>query len=251
MRNKKRLSVYIIIGIALLLIFLTLSRSLLKLPFGFNFARTERKAYSTIILKEMRDVFLLTTVEYVFKTVFPHDYLPPDRDIENELRLYRKGNLVFPADDVLGKMLALSSELGFDLNKMQDEFVIVTVILKAGFNLESVDPEDIFLQNERENSITVKMPVPVITGVTIDDTPRTQYNYPDIPLSPEKWKRVAAFVTGQVTDLVLHEGFLDIALQNGKDFLKNLLKESGWDQVNFIDPQTAEFEAFDSIPEGQ
>ena len=78
--------------ILVLLIGLILAVGTLVLPgFGIDlhlpFTSRTRIAESEILLKDIKPLFLLNTVEYTYQSVFPYDFIPPRTD---PLEAYRR-----------------------------------------------------------------------------------------------------------------------------------------------------------------
>ncbi|MFO7780370.1 MAG: hypothetical protein R6W94_01950, partial [Spirochaetia bacterium] len=96
----------------------------------------ETRSTSQIILEELRDVYALETVEYIYRTVFPFDYMPETTnltDILNTLR-YNSG----PINEVLTEDQQLyfdAFNLADEVGLAEEEFIVLTVRVYAGFDL--------------------------------------------------------------------------------------------------------------------
>jgi len=218
----------------------------------------ERTAASDVLLREIRDLYSLTTVEYVHKTVFPHDYLGASLNFDSILRKLRAGRgkvneILDPQEKDYLEACNLASAVGLDTGKDACKFVVVTAVIRGGFDLEgtALDPRADLSPEQRSRrfpvsdvrdpstgkrtgrSIRIELPRPVITDVVIEDPKPETYTYPDVELKPEHWKLLAAFVESRVRKSAEREGILKAADENCREFLKGLLSQAGFTHVEF------------------
>ncbi len=218
----------------------------------------EKTAASDVLLREIRDLYGLTTVEYVHKTVFPHDYLHTSMSFDSILRKLRAGKgkvseILDPEEKDYLDACNLASAVGLDTGKDASRFVVVTSVIRGGFDLEgtALDPRARLSPEERSRlfpvsdvrdpstgkrtgkRIRIELPRAVITDVVIEDPKPETYAYPDVELEPEHWKRLAAFVESRVRKSAEREGILKAADENCREFLKELLSQAGFTHVEF------------------
>lgn len=214
----------------------------------------ETRSSSQIILEELREVYALDTVEYIYRTVFPFDYMPDTTDladIMNTLR-YNSG----PIDVVLSE----DQELYFDAFNLADEvglaeeeFIVLTVRVYAGFDLAgtrlatgkaesgagsegSPSPDYVTVDTDEESRrrhARVRIPPAAVTDIVIEDVDPSTYHYPDVGLDAAGWRDVAAFVAEHVEERTIEEGILEDARDNARALVRTLLLSAGIDQVSF------------------
>ena len=219
----------------------------------------ETRSTSQIILEELREVYALETVEYIYRTVFPFDYMPDTTDladIMNTLR-YNRGSI----DEVLSEdqklyfdAFNLSDEVGLG----EEEFIVLTVRVYAGFDLAGTPlaaggatggaaggatggapfsaPDMVTVETIEESGgrhARVRIPPATVTDVLIEDVDPSTYHYPDVGLDAEGWREVAAFVSEHVEARTIEAGILEDARENAQALVRTLLLSSGIDQVSF------------------
>lgn len=220
--------------------------------------RSETVSSSTVTLQAVRDLYAFNTVEYVHRAVFPYDYLPEGISLTDILAKLRTANSTvreaLTAEEYLYfRTYNLAVDIGMDLGGRRD-FVVVTVVVTAGFDLESsqlatpADPssaddgralasgfrvETVSTPNGEIRRAVVVPPRPSITTIRVEDIVGEEYPYPDISISADAWRRVAAFVEEQVADMPEMAELLDIAGTNGQDFVRDVLVRAGYDEVVF------------------
>ena len=128
---------------------------------------------------------------------------------------------------------ALCGEIGIQLERRKNEFVVVTTIIKGGFDLSSIAEHHVFISDQ--NGITITMPRTVVTDFIIEDTGSETYSYPDIEIGPEKWQQITAFIQKRMIDTAISGGILELASENGKQFLTRLFIDAGYSSVNFLE----------------
>lgn len=214
----------------------------------------ETRSTSQIILEELRDVYALETVEYIYRTVFPFDYMPETTnltDILNTLR-YNSG----PINEVLTEDQQLyfdAFNLADEVGLAEEEFIVLTVRVYAGFDLAgtrlatgkaesgagsegSPSPDYVTVDTDEESGrryARIGMPPAAVTDILIEDVDPGTYHYPDVGLDAEGWREVAAFVSEHVERRTIEEGILEDARRNARDLVRTLLLSSGIDQVSF------------------
>ncbi len=215
--------------------------------------RTRTQAFSIAFLKEIKELYTFNTVEYIYKAVFPHDYLPPgENKIQAVRRLQARKNIT--KDELTDAELQyleaydLSRDIGID--PWANEFVVLTVIVTGGFDLsntvfenpESASPDELskyFTVTEEHGddkivkSIYLNLPRPEITDIVIEDIDPEKYLYPDVKIDAREWKNLVLFTRNRVSEKVVNEGILERAETNGEQFLRIFLNQAGYDKIFF------------------
>ena len=240
MKRIKPLFISVIVLVVLAVLFVALSKPLFNLD--LRFVRERIRSSSTATLVQVRDILALNTVEVVYKVVFPYDYVPADMNWSLILRQYREGRDLSLLEETYLEVYRLCEEIGINLESKKREFVVLTTILKGGFDLSDpvfASPESAgnrsnrFIMIDSENAITITLPDTVITDIIIEDAETRTYLYPDIRIGPEDWKMLTSFVERQVAADAEEHGILQLAEENGKRFLRRLLLDTGYDSVIF------------------
>ena len=240
--------------------FEVLDAPLRRLAEDIGLIHQETRSTSQIILEELREVYALETVEYIYRTVFPFDYMPDTTnlaDIMNTLR-YNSGSI----DEVLGEDQRLyfdAFNLSDEVGLAEDEFVVLTVRVYAGFDLAGTPlaagggaadgaagdatggtpisaPDMVTVETIEESGrrhARVRIPPATVTEILIEDVDPSTYHYPDVGLDPEGWREVAAFVAEHVEARTIEEGILEDARENAQALVRTLLLSAGIDQVSF------------------
>ncbi len=95
-------------------------------------------------------------------------------------------------------ILGIASEAGINLLDDNYSFAVITARIKAGFDFSGTvledpdfDPEataESVIIDAETGIIRLKLPAAIITEVIIEDADSSNYEYPDLDISPEKWK---------------------------------------------------------------
>ena len=219
----------------------------------------EKTAVSDLLLGEIRDLYGLTTVEYVYKAVFPHDYMNPAMNFDSILQKLRTGTgpikaLLHPMEQDYLDAYNLALRIGLRVGKGAYDFIVVTAIIRGGFDLTgtALDPKaELSLQDRTRRfaigesrdpktgkllgkKIRLELPKPIITDVVIEDPQPENYPFPDIKLKPEQWKLLAGFVEERARRTAEAEGLLETTNQNCREFLRALLTQAGFTETDFV-----------------
>ncbi len=170
------------------------------------------------------------------KTVFPYDFLDPRVSYESIIAALRGGtgsvqSILTPAEQEYLAARNLAVRLGIGIGGSSSEFVVVTVIARAGLDLKDVD----LAVREDGKSVTVTLPPPRIIEIILEDSKPRDYPYPDIKIDPAAWREIAEFIEGRIRGRILAEGVLETALANGKEFLRAFFFQSGFRTVEFAE----------------
>lgn len=199
-----------------------------SLPFIYN-----NKSLSTeIILTKIRKVSTLSTVEYIYKSVFPFDFLDKDTPWRKILSKRRREEVLTETEKEKLLLFDLCQSIGINPEYENYDFVVITSIVEAGFNMgDNISKEHIMIDGK---SITLRIPEIVITKFTIEDTDSTKYSYPDLDVDPMNWKKITDYVERKIRVRVVEDRILKKAEARGKDFIRSVLTESGWEEIIFI-----------------
>ena len=200
----------------------------LSIPFVYN----KKSSSSEIILREINKVSTLSTVEYIYKSVFPFDFFDKDTDWRMLLSKRTKEEKLTESDIENLWIFDECRSIGINLIYPTYDFVVITSIVEAGMNLgESFDPQDIKTEGK---TVTLRMPRTIITNFTIEDSDSSTYKYPDLNVDPFNWKKITNYVEEKIQIRVVEDGVLKTAEKRGRDFIESVLIESGWEKVIFV-----------------
>lgn len=218
-------------------------------------SESRRIESSRIVLREVREVYQLSTIEYVYRTVFPYDFMDPSVSIGSIMETLRTATgsvetLLSPEEREYFQAYNLSREVGLATGGDEYEFLVVSVVVGAGYDLSDTvlalpsalsDDElaqTVRIREEIEDggvvrSISLPLPETVITHVVIEDRDTASYPYPDVSIQPDGWRRVADFVSERVRERTIDDGILTEAAERGRTAIRSLLLGSGYDRVEF------------------
>lgn len=220
--------------------FFLVSDTLFNLDFGI--IREKEISSSVATLKQVRTVLSLNTVEVVRKIVFPYDFVPAD--IDWDLFLRETGNRQRSSvEEAYLKTYTLCEEIGINLRSKRREFVVITAIIKAGFDLSNPvfsSPElagealaEQYVNTDFSGGISIILPPATITDLILEDADTANYQYPDIEIGPENWKILTSFVKEHIETQAASDEILDLATENGRQFLERLFLDAGYSSVSF------------------
>ena len=241
---RKRTSVILIISLIAVSVtgFLLLSDTVFDLGFGII---TENEVSSSVAtLTHVRTVLSLNTAEVVRKVVFPYDFVPAEMDWDLFFR-QRERRQLSPAEEGYLKTYEICKEIGINLASKRREFVVITAIVKAGFDLSNPvfnSPQQAgeelaerYVQTDGYGGITVTLPPAIITDLILEDADTANYAYPDMQIGPEYWKTLTSFVRERLENEALSDEVLQLAAANGKQFLERMLRDAGYSSVSFAE----------------
>jgi hypothetical protein len=249
-KKRRRFRIPSLIGILIIIVVLAAAFFLLAKPL-FNIDLRERlkknrtTAASVAVLEEVRDLFLFQTVEYIYKTVFPYDFVPADYDWRSLLRKVSQETPLSAEETEYLSIYRFCEEIDIRLDSNRYEFVVISAVVRGGFDLQGTvyeRPEEFenlkeyARVDEEEKTLFLRLPKPVIVDFIIEDPTAADYTYPDIEISPENWKKLTDFVSGEIREQVIAEGILELAKKRGQAFIEKLLIDAGLKRVIFLDP---------------
>lgn len=205
------------------------------LNFGLPFIYNKRSSSTEIILTKIRKVSTLSTVEYIYKSVFPFDFIDKDTPWRKILSKRKRKEVLTETEKEKLWLFDLCQSIGINLENENYDFVVITSIVEAGFNIgNDLNIDNIIIDGK---NITLRIPEIIITKFTIDDTDSTKYSYPDLDVDPMNWKKITDYVEKKTRIRVIEDGILKKAEERGKDFIRSILIESGWEKIIFIPVQ--------------
>ncbi len=225
--NLLKLLLILFIIILLLAGYIAVSRFNINLPFISNTKLNSTES----ILREINSVGSFSTIEYIYKSVFPFDFIDEDTRWEDLLRKRNREEILTPDESEKLLLYDLCKSIGIDLSDETYDFVVITSKVEAGFNLqEDLDQGYITVEG---NSITIRLPEIVITKFIIEDMDSSNYPYPDFNVDPVHWRSITGYVEEKIRDRVIKDGVLINAKKRGSEFIRSILKESGWENIYF------------------
>ncbi|HOV62450.1 MAG TPA: DUF4230 domain-containing protein [Spirochaetia bacterium] len=207
----------------------------IKLP---SVVKRTETGISEAILANVRDICAIHTVEYVYKVVFPHDFLPKDMNFRRLLQLKALGRNLSDEDKDAIRVYELCKLIKLDPEKDIYNFFVITARVKAGFDLTdefftASDSIRDYISLAEDGTVKITLPPSVITEFVIEDAESSTYLYPDVKVSPAQWKLVTEFVSQKIRDRVIEQGILVKAEENGKTLIEQMLNEAGKRSVLF------------------
>lgn len=226
------------------------------------FWRRQRRFSSREILEQIRDVYELHTVEYVYRMVFPHDFYRADLSLRALFDRLAESQGP-PEEELPPRELAflraynLAYETGLPTSPEGDSFVVVTVRVRGGYAAgEPRDLEDLFRLEDanapdagesavpdatgrltpEESRVVVLLPEAAVVEVIIEDLNRENYPYPAAMVDAEEWREISSFVAEEARRRTVEEGILQEAEENARSFLTTLLAEAGFAEIRFEAP---------------
>lgn len=235
--NKKLLIRIILILILILLILflaLYLVSQFTEINLGFSLVKEESSAHSLLVLEEAKDLFKLNTLEVVYKTVFPYDFIPQNYNWYLLLARSRDKRPLSPEDSRYLEIFNLARSLGINLAVRDHSFIVITCYVRIGFPISDTKSAGSVFKADPENQrVEVYLPEPEITDFILEDPKRDTYGYPDIAINPEKWRLLSDYLRGTIKEMLFTQDLKDQAENNAKAFLTRFLEDAGFTQVDF------------------
>lgn len=239
-RRRIRLGCFVWLLIAAVIIaaaFVFLADPLFGIDLRNIILRRTTESMSVVVLQETRDVLNFQTIEYVYKAVFPYDFVETDYDWRALLNKAAANTELTESELEHLDFYTFCRELGIRLLTDRYDFVVITAVVRAGFDLSGTafehpsaaeDITEYVAYDEEARRLTLNLPEPVIVDFIIEDETSEAYPYPDIAMGPDKWKRLTEYAEGRIRGKVIGEGILSQAEERGRDFLERI----------FLDPDT-------------
>ena len=218
---------------ALLLVIIAVAAALLLVdPFDWELSPIRRTTVSAreSLLREVRAVYRINTMELVYKSVFPYDFLPRDPDWRMLFYAAEVRELT-PEETELLAFYRFCRELGIDLTARDPGFAVVTLVARAGFDFEGFPLAERFSIDG--TTLTIGLPEPRVTELTIQDSAGDDYPYPGMEISPENWKRLTEYVTARFDPVLRESRLLEQARARGEELFRRLAESRGYEEVRF------------------
>lgn len=190
-----------------------------------------------LVIEEVRDLYRISSVEYLYRVVFPYDFLDP-RTYSPDAR----GSVPAMQADTAEAREAwnLAKKYHLNLGDPDYHFLVVSVVLTAGFDVSLMD-EGTWMQSgttpEGLRTARITLPKPRILETRIEDPGDDNYPYPDVPVSPEAWRDISGLLRNHAERLALQDGILDKARDNTSLFISRMLLNTGYAKVEFQDDE--------------
>lgn len=198
---------------------------------NFHLSSVKKISKSEMILTGIYELFNISTVEYVYKSVFPFDFYSESTNWYLLSAKRNRGDILTAEENDMMNLYDLCSSIGIRLEKENYKFLVITSIIKAGLAAPgAITSKDIVIEGK---NITVRLPETEITGFIIEDTDSSEYTYPDMDIDPLHWKTISGFVESKIIKRVLEKGILQEADERLKVFITSFLKEAGFESVEF------------------
>ena len=211
-----------------------------------RFQRTITFSTSSVTLRDVHELYALTTLEYVHRYVFPYDFMPEGITIQDVTRRLRNNEgpieeILTPEEYLFYRTYNLASDIGLARGD-SFQFVVVTLVLTAGFDVRD-QPDDatdavsweeyMDAAGEIRRRAVVTLPEARILNRSIEDIVPDEYAYPDLALGADDWRQVTDYVREHPLDADTLARILGTAEENGREFLYSLLRSAGFDDVVF------------------
>jgi len=229
------------------------------LPFtGLSKLFSSRKvSASWSILEEIRSLNELETAAYDMKVVFPYDFIGSDEvdwvylkmqyDRSPELFLSKINTIRDPKWKYAG-LYALCRRVSIDPGRPDYRFVVMTVSVRAGVDLdlwmeefsvgepsEGVGGIGIKQDDKGRRSLEIRSAPVSVTSFIVEDRDGSSDGFPDVPLTPERWRLLVEGLQPDLREMALDGGLLETAAEESELFLREIFTAAGYDYVVFTD----------------
>jgi len=216
----------------------------------------ERISASWSILEEIRNMNELETAAYDMKVVFPFDFtdgnevnwfylkLQYDRDPGHFLSKAGQDNPLWK----YAELYALCRQVGIDPGRPDYRFVVMSVSVRAGVNLDlwldgfrveepsgEVAGINVIQGENGLKTLEIKKAPVAVTSFIIEDRDGSTEGFPDVPLTPEGWRLLVEGLQSDLREMALDGGLLKTAEKESKMFLREIFTAAGYDNVVFTD----------------
>ncbi len=230
-KNKKSLSL-VLLGIIIFGGILSAAYVISGFKLDIHLSSKKSVSESESILTDIRKVFTFSTVEYVYKSVFPFDFYDEKTDWYMLLNKRSKGVNLTSKEKDSRELYDICSSAGIKLTGKNYQFLVVTSLIKAGLpSPQSITQDSILIEGK---NISIRLPKPEITELIIEDPDSSTYQYPDMDIDPLHWKQIARYVQAHIEEKVLNKGILNKADSRLRNFISSFLHEAGFQSVTFI-----------------
>ena len=224
---------------------------------GISFNR--RKSSSWSVLEQIKDMEVLETARYKMDFVFPFDFTGGsdvdwyflkqqyDRDAavfleKSKPEYYRDG--IIPEKWEYADIYYFCRRAGIDPGKPDYKFLVIPVVISAGADINSwveritesrkyYNVKAEIGGNGEGSVLCIPKPHVEITSFVVEDRDSTEDGFPDVSVSPEKWRMLIKDMEPLLREKALEEGLLSAAESGAIDFLSVLFKAAGYEKVEF------------------
>ncbi len=251
---------FIIFLAALVLLFFAFQKAKLQLGSFLQFTG-RRQSVSWSVLEEIRDIKELETASYTLKSVFPYDFVDagtvdwsflqlqydrsPSLFLEKTHPSWHPGGRV-PDEWNGAEIYALCRQAGIDPGRPDYRFLVISTELRAGIDFD-VWLGDLGEQDERGEVPGIRistredgskelrleaLPVEIMSFI-VEDRDTAVDGFPDVPLSPDRWRILVEALEPRLMDLALENGLLEVAEEQGRAFISEIFMAAGYQHVLF------------------
>jgi len=249
----------------LILLFFVLSIALLytAIVFGSNrrvFGRLfapSTSASSWSVLEGIRSLSELESAVYEMQVVFPFDFAGEanwkylKKQYDSDRRLFaKKSDPAWHPDGILAPewqhagIYALSRQIGIDPGRPDYRFVVITVSISAGVDVDAWlddfegpldELEGIRVGSDEEGRKWLAIPAPPIEIISfvVHDLDASAGGFPDVALSPESWGTLVSNLLPHLEDIALSSALLEAAEEQSRAFFTKIFSAAGYHEVKF------------------
>jgi hypothetical protein len=224
---------------------------------------SRKSSASWSILEEIRSLEELETAAYDMKIVFPFDFIGDDDpdwaylkfqyDADPELFLRKADPAWHPGGHVpdawrYAELYDLCRKVGIDPGRPDYRFVVLSAVVRAGVDLEAwtsgfetaepggeVDGISVSEDEGGDKRLEIASPPVTILSFAVRDRNAAAEGFPDVPISPERWRLLTDALEPKLRDMALHGGLLEAAEEDARSFLAEIFTAAGYRYVSFID----------------
>lgn len=166
---------------------------------------------------------------YRYKSLFPYDFIygnPPWN-----ILIYTNPKYLTEEDRLNLEFYNECMEIGIDLEKI-DYFFLIEIEATAGFDMDNYLQNIEIEFNTEESYIKLPTPQTKLNDLVILDHLKDS-DFPDVEITPEKWKDLMELLTPKLEEMVIDHGILELSDETNKSFIEELFLSLGWNSVFF------------------
>jgi hypothetical protein len=191
--------------------------------------RETTRSGSAGVFTGMEELAELETLAVVHKTVFPHDFYLDGVNYYRLLDRIRRSDR--PAAEVLSpeellhfSAVHLAERLSLATGPGMDGYLVVTTIMRLGFDLTEVVPLIAAATAETgdRTDVTVTIPAAHVLSLETEDLSRDRYPYSAVYLDAAGWQEVSSFVAEAIASRPPDPEWVTEATRGGIDLLRAL-----------------------------
>jgi len=203
---------------------------------------------SWAILEEIRLINKLETAAYDMKVVFPFDFTGQDDVDWLSLKMQYDRTRNLSSELKYADLYTLCRKVGIDPGRPDYRFVVMTVSIRAGVDLDlwmeqfsAGEPSEkvvgivVKQDDEGRKTLEIKKAPVSITSFIVEDRDGSADGFPDVPLSPERWRLLVEGLHPDLYKMALEGGLLETAAEESELFLREIFITAGYDNVLFMD----------------